>query len=119
MQDAPSQLRSFMERKGLTQASLAKAADVSQPTISRALRGITNRRGPARDRLFKYAGISSQNYRPNMREATERLVAAFDRLQGHSHGHAETIVRIIDALADLAKPVSEEIGNRWRRTQKS
>jgi transcriptional regulator with XRE-family HTH domain len=112
MQDVPSQLRFFMERERLTQASLARAAGVSQPTISRALRGVCTRHSRARAKLFNYAGISWKNDRLNVVRAAERLVAAFDRLREHSDVHADTIVRIIDALADLAKPAG---GDRKRR----
>ena len=96
-----------MERDGLTQASLAKAIGVSQPTISRALSGRYTRHSRARAKLFKYAEISTRDERLNMVEAVERLLAAFDRLRAHSDVHADTIVRIIDALAELARPVRD------------
>jgi transcriptional regulator with XRE-family HTH domain len=96
-----------MEREGYSQASLAKAANVSQPTISRALREVPIRHGSARERLFKYTGISDPNIVSTKAESLERLVAAFERIWAQSDVHADAIARIVDALADAVRPARD------------
>jgi len=101
MQDVASQLLAFMEAHNLNQATLAKAARVSQPTVSRALGRKLLRKGAARNRLFIYAQIKEVRAAGPKEQAVERLVAAFDRIWGRSDVHADAIVRIITKLADL------------------
>lgn len=107
MQDAADRLRAFMERQKLSQAGLARAAGVSQPTVSRALRRRALRRGAARSRLFSYAGISEWPDRPRIGGAHVQVIAAFERVWDGSAAHAASIVKVIDALEDLG-PRSQE-----------
>jgi transcriptional regulator with XRE-family HTH domain len=101
MQDVASQLIAFMEKKGLKQKSLAAEAKVSQSTVSRALQGKPLRRGGAKSRLFKYAEIVDPKTVLSKAEASQRLIAAFDQVWARSDVHADAIVRIIDALAEI------------------
>ena len=101
MQDPADLLRAFMARQGLSQARLANAAGVSQPTVSRALARKAERRGVARSKLFNYAGISEWAGDQQERDARERVIAAFERVWDRSETHADAIARVIEALADL------------------
>ena len=103
MQGEIFQLRAFMERNRHSQSSLAKAAKVSQATVSRALRGAQICHGAARARLFTYARISRGDALPNKAEAKERLITAFERLWTHSDVHTNAIIGIIDALSAFPK----------------
>lgn len=91
-----------MERRGLSQSALARAAGVSQATVWRALNGTSERRGAARARLFSYAGIGEWVSSEEKRGPSERVMAAFYRVWDHSETHAEAIVRVIDATSGLA-----------------
>jgi arginine repressor len=89
-----------MERKGLTQVTLARRARVSQATVSRALAGIALRRGAARSRLFIYAGIrQGREHLPG--QSTRQIVKAFEAIWDGTHSHARAIARIIEALGEL------------------
>jgi len=89
-----------MERKGLTQVTLARHARVSQATVSRALAGIALRKGSARSRLFIYAGIK-QGHGRLPRQSVRQIVKAFESIWDGTHSHARAIARIIEALGEL------------------
>jgi transcriptional regulator with XRE-family HTH domain len=105
MQNVASQLVAFMEREGLKQSTLAENAEVSQSTVSRALRGQSLRRGSAKSRLFKYAGIAEPAGALSKTEASQRLAKAFDQIWDESDVHADAIARIITVLAELGTAV--------------
>ena len=97
-----------MDQNHLTQEQLAKAAGVSQATVSRALGAPAIRTGAARRRLFDYARIDEWNDdRQPDGEATQRVLSAFERIWDHSEAHANAIIRIIHALAGL-RPVAKK-----------
>ena len=110
MQDVADRLCAFMSREGLTQEQLAKKARVSQATVSRALNRKAKRRGAGRSRLFTYAGISEWTDHQAVGVARERVIAAFERIWDHSEAHADAIVRVIDALADLRPSPQDDDG---------
>jgi len=97
MHNVSSQLRAFMDRKGLTQISLAAASSVSQATVSRVLKG-KGLRGRARRKLFSYAGIGP---RPaSRREAEEEMLLAFNKIWSVSDKKAKAVLQILTILAD-------------------
>jgi hypothetical protein len=99
MQDASSQLREFMRRKGLNQSQLARLATVSQSTVSRALSAAW-RRGAAQQRLFIYADIAPPSS-PRMRGGRRQVIRAFDQIWDGSDDHATAVAKVIDALSGL------------------
>lgn len=96
MQELSERLHKILGDNKWSQAQLARTAGVSQPSVSRALRGDLLRRGRARERLFKYAGIEDLDPK-----GTERVVAAFRRIWDKSEAHADAIARVIGALEGL------------------
>lgn len=89
MDAAASELGAFMRARGLTQAELAQAAEVSQATVSRALHEPTVRTGRARARLFNYI---HQN-RPKVPDvAMTAIVATWDGTDAHAQALAELIL---------------------------
>ena len=88
-----------MDSKGLSQVQIARAAGVSQATVSRALRRRAERRGAARNRLFTYVGIDEYSKPQQRDDAYKRIMAAFERIWDQSEDHANAIARVIDSLA--------------------
>jgi transcriptional regulator with XRE-family HTH domain len=99
-------LHEFMDARGLTQVDLAKAAKVSQSTVSRALRGIPDRRGRARKRLFEYAGITT--IEASAIDARRRVLQAFEKMWNGSDTQAAAVAKVIDALRDVCAHVDEK-----------
>lgn len=91
-----------MEERSLTQADVAREASVSQPTVSRALRGVPLRTGRARDRLLIYSGMGAAEA-----NGPDRIAAAFQRIWDKTEAHADAVVKVIDALEGLA-PVKRD-----------
>jgi transcriptional regulator with XRE-family HTH domain len=107
MQHVRTQLAAYMAQKGWSQEQLAKAAEVSQATVCRALSKDGRRHGAARAKLFKYVGISELPPRQALGDARELIVAAFERVWDQSEEHAVAVVKVIDALAGL-RPLSKD-----------
>jgi hypothetical protein len=103
MHSVASQLSAFMERQGLKQSTLARNAEVSQSTVSRALRGLSLRHGAARSKLFKYAGIVEPARAISKAEASQLWAKVFDQIWDESDVHADAIVRIITVLTELGE----------------
>ncbi|MGB8768943.1 MAG: helix-turn-helix transcriptional regulator [Candidatus Korobacteraceae bacterium] len=100
MHDEAAQIRDFMQRNGLNQGSLAAAAGVSQPTVSRALVGGPQRRGRAFLRLLAHVGTARVNNPPSA-TAKKRVARAFEKIWDGSDVHAAVVARIIEDLAGL------------------
>jgi predicted transcriptional regulator len=96
----------YMAAHGLSQTRMAKAAAVSQATVSRALRGVPERTGRARSRLFIY--IHEEMRRSGtVHGPKEQVLQAFDRIWGTSDAHASAMAKVIEALDGL-RPVAQE-----------
>jgi predicted transcriptional regulator len=109
MQEADSELLAYMTANGLNQIEMARQAKVSQPTISRALKGgLRKRRGKAYIRIFTY--IHKKNRRAGvLRVDRNEVLQAFDRVWGASKAHAAAVAKVIDALDGLRpSPMEEE-----------
>lgn len=106
MQGLSSQeLQKFMDENGLNQIKLAKAARVSQSTVSRALAiAKTYRKGGARQKLFIYALRKSKAKAGVL--GKEQVYQAFDRIWNGSDVHAAAIAKIIEALGGLRPPTN-------------
>ena len=93
-------LRSFMRERQLTQKSVAKAAKISQSTVSRALQGHFERQGRARAKLFTYMHNESLNEGLSGK-GKDKVVRAFDSIWDGSEEHAVAIAKIIKASGGL------------------
>jgi transcriptional regulator with XRE-family HTH domain len=102
MQEASlvDQLLSLMQSRHLSQESVAKAAKVSQSTVSRALRGRIERQGRAKAKLFNYI---QKELRKEVLSGTgkDKVINAFELIWDGSEEHATAIARIISASAGL------------------
>jgi hypothetical protein len=96
-----ARVRKFMNDNNLDQASLAAAARVSQPTVSRALNGSPQRRGRAYLKLLAYVGTSSGKEAPSI-SGKKRVGRAFEKIWDGSDAHATVVAKIIGDLAGLA-----------------
>lgn len=97
-EEAAEDLRLFMARKGYSQSITAEKANVSQATVSRALRGRPERSGRARKKLFTF--IHKQ--RVPQGHAVSVVVAAFNKIWDGSEVHAEAVAKVIHAMDGLA-----------------
>lgn len=106
MQDESVQLREFMAKRGLNQVQLARQANVSQSTVSRALRRTPKHYGRARHNLFTYARITEPPVGRSDKERSgiKQVLAAFNRIWDGSDAHAAAVASVIDALEGL-RPV--------------
>lgn len=86
----------------LTQADVARAAKVSQSTVSRVLSGGGLRRGAARTRLFTYADIQDASSSRVAGRVT--VMDAFSRIWDGTPAHANAIAQVIDSLVHLRPP---------------
>jgi len=100
MQDEATQIRTYMSKNALDQATLAAEAGVSQATVSRALAGSPERRGRAFLRLMAYVGKQSENAEPSV-AGKKRVARAFDRIWDGTDAHATAVAQIIEDLAGL------------------
>jgi hypothetical protein len=90
-----------MQREALDQATLAEAAGVSQPTVSRALMGGERvRRGRAYRRLLSFVAARTKMNRSST-AGTKRVTSAFEKIWDGSDVHAAAIAQIIEDLAGL------------------
>lgn len=104
------QLLALIESRHLSQKSVAKAAKVSQSTVSRALRGHIERQGRAKTRLFIYIQRELQN-EVSRGTGTEKVVKAFEGIWDGSEEHAAAIAKIISASGGLL-PAKRPGGDR-------
>jgi lambda repressor-like predicted transcriptional regulator len=85
----------YLERAGVSQAELAKRAQVSQSTVSRARSRAGARQGRAQARLFTFIHQAAEGeLHPALRNA---LTSAWDR----SDAHAEALAALIAASRAL------------------
>jgi transcriptional regulator with XRE-family HTH domain len=99
-----------MQRRGYSQSTLARAAGVSQSTVSRALQGKHERQGAALLKLFSYAGLIRATEAQGG-GSEERVLNAFQRAWDGTEAHAEAVARVIDALGGLqARSVGQARG---------
>jgi predicted transcriptional regulator len=97
MQDG-SDVREFLDREGISEATLANRAGVSQSTVSRAITGRGVRHSAVRAILFSY--MQSQGALPP-KKGVQRVVTAFENIWDRTEEHAVEVARIIDALGNL------------------
>lgn len=109
-QSLANQLLAFMASRQLSQKTLAKAAKISQSTVSRALRGEVERQGRAKSKLFIYMQkeLSAEGMQG---KGKEKIINAFEAIWDGSEAHAIAIAKIIKASKDLG-PVKRSGGDR-------
>jgi predicted transcriptional regulator len=107
-------LSEFMKQNALTQEQLAKAADVSQSTISHALKGNYDKQGAARKKLYDYV----ERHWPETQKkqtlqslygfsdssnaiANSVILNAFQQIWDGTDDHADAIAEVIKSLGAL------------------
>jgi len=104
------QLLEFMKSRHLSQAIVAKAAKISQSTVSRALKGHFERQGKAKARLFIY--MQQESRADVLRgKGKDKVVNAFQSIWDGSEEHASAIAKIINASKGL-RPEKRSGGDR-------
>jgi transcriptional regulator with XRE-family HTH domain len=95
-----NRLRAFMEHRHLSQTTVAKAAKISQSTVSRALRGEVERQGRAKSKLFIY--MQKELDAEGMQgKGKQKVISAFESVWDGSEAHATAIAKIIKASQEL------------------
>jgi transcriptional regulator with XRE-family HTH domain len=95
MDDVAAAVISLLEKEGISQEELAHRAGVSQPTISRAIRGTGKRSGRARARLLAHLRRSG-----DLPKADPIFSAVMEIWDG-SDAHAAALARLLRASQDL------------------
>jgi transcriptional regulator with XRE-family HTH domain len=90
-----------MSGKGLSQSELAKAAGVSQSTVSRALHKTPGKHSDASRRLCVYAGIEVGDATGSTVVGTKLVLKTFENIWDGTDAHAAAIARIIEASRGL------------------
>jgi transcriptional regulator with XRE-family HTH domain len=97
-------LSAIMKANNLSQGDVAKAANISQSTISRALTRPLQRQTDARKRLCKYM---QQFQGGAAAEGKDKAIEAFETIWNRSEPHARAIAAIIKATVGLLPTESE------------
>lgn len=93
------QLLEFMRVNHLSQNDIAKEANVSQASVSRALRRGPQRQGKANTKLFIY--MQQRSGLGSSRKGAGVVADAFEAIWDRSEAHAIAIARIIKASDGL------------------
>lgn len=101
--DGPSIVQSYLDRERISQEELAKRANVSQSTVSRALARDPARRTRAHARLFAF--IHEQTGAPPLLPST--VASAFARVWDGTERHEEALAALVDASVELWPKMKE------------
>jgi transcriptional regulator with XRE-family HTH domain len=100
MDEVSATVRAYLARRKISQSSLAREANVSQATVSRALAGRGQRVGVAQARLFTY--IHSSPSKP------QRAIDAVQQVWDGSTAHEDALAVLIRASGDLWPKLRKE-----------
>ena len=95
-----TQLRTYREQHGLSQAKLAKQLGIDQSTVSRRERKPPQRHSDATYKLCSYAEKEIIKPKSADRRAVQK---SFDEVWEKSDAHANALSKIIDAFVELCK----------------
>jgi transcriptional regulator with XRE-family HTH domain len=95
-------VRKFLRAEGISQTKLAELAQVSQSTVSRALRSTPAKHSAAHARLFRYLQAQARPIDDSWLVGSDRVLSAFGRISDGSEEHAVVIAKMIDATRGLA-----------------
>lgn len=103
MQDVSVALKRVMASKKLSQLSIARESNVSQATISRALRGEQKRGGRAFSRLAGYLEAQDSEWKMNntSTKMNDDILSAIEEVWDETDVHARQIAVVIRALSGL------------------
>ena len=96
--DVARELNALLSRQGISQAELARRADVSQSTVSRALRNAPERKSTSYARLCGYIRKEVDQI-PLPASARD----AFAEIWDGSPAHAEALAKLIRAAGELSR----------------
>lgn len=116
MQDISDELRKLINENGIDQAAIAQKCGVSQPTISRILRGRMSRTGPAyrkvRDALT--SGTLKKDEYSSMSGAQERVIARIRKMSAPNEANALALDKLLEAIDKYAS-LNKETARDQRR----
>ncbi len=98
---AATDLRSFRQEQGLSQAKIAEIAGISQSTVSRRERKPPQRHSDATYKLCSYADTVTGGKKISSRK--KDVQKSFDEVWDKSEAHATAISKIIEAFAEFSK----------------
>lgn len=96
--DVTNELKAHLDRQGITQAELARRANVSQPTVSRAMKKAPERKSKSYARLCSYIRQQVDEI-PVPGPARDALAEIWDG----SPAHAEALATLLRAAGDLSR----------------
>ena len=117
MQSEIGRIRECMRENGWSQAELAANARVHQSTVSRALEGIAARHSKARHRLAVFVEQRQRAGKVSKEFGPKRVMKAFNKVWDGTDAHADSIAKIIGALAGLRPTASTEKRGRVGKRQ--
>lgn len=100
MDDMSATITALLARRGITQGDLAREANVSQATVSRAISGKAIRGGRARARLFIYIH--------SLPPAPQRAIDAVQQVWDGSGAHEDALAQLIRASGELWPKLGKE-----------
>ena len=101
-------LHALIQERQLSQKDVARAADISQSTVSRTLSGKIIRRGQAKKKLFKY--MQQELWKAKMSTGKNKIIEAFESIWDGSEAQADAVANIIEACGKLT-PAKNSGGN--------
>lgn len=101
MQHIASKLKQYMREQKMSQANLAHAANVSQSTVSRAIRRCPTKHSEAFGTLCRYAGIDIDEVDDSTTKRINVVNAAFMKIWDGTDRQALAIAKIIEAIGGL------------------
>ena len=102
MQDVSSKLKQYLREERMSQAALARAANVSQSTVSRALRRQPSKHSDAFVTLCRYAVINVEETGDSTANRINVVNAAFMKIWDGTDRQALAIAKIVEALGGLS-----------------
>jgi predicted transcriptional regulator len=109
--DLPRRTRAFLAESGMSHAELAKAAGISQSTVTRMLSRDVDRSGRAMLKLHEYLDRSHANSCiSSQAKLKARVLEACERIARGNNALLENIVTIMEVLAHSCDRTLEERG---------
>jgi transcriptional regulator with XRE-family HTH domain len=100
---AAKSLHAYMQEHSLTQNALSEACGISQPQISKLLRGKAKKITRDLKKLCKYANIRIDTPTPPYNDL--RIRSAIDSVWDGEDSTVDLVARLIKCVADVRRPL--------------